>query len=344
MIFASKISGTGSAFPKESVSNQELCNRLEKFNLPESPEFKNFDPEWIETRTGIKSRGISVPGDLDDQNSSLGHRAALQALEMAGKKPEDIDAIFYATCTPDTLIPSTGCWLQKKLGAKNAWAMDLNAACSGFLFGLATADQFIRTGHSKTALVVGAEVLSAFTRWQDRKSCIVFGDGAGAAVVERTDSNASRRILGSHLRSDGESWDLFHIPTGGSNSPTDEEARIQGLDKMHMRGTEIFKVAMRTMAGFAEETLEMHGLTTQDIDWVVPHQANLRLMEGVAKRLKIAPEKFLINIDRRGNTSAATVPTVLDEAVRDGRVQPGQMLLMDVFGAGLTYGTLLMRW
>ncbi|MBC7693777.1 MAG: ketoacyl-ACP synthase III [Methylotenera sp.] len=339
--FGSTITGTGSAFPKNSVSNEALCERLGKLGLEELP---GFGPQWIEERTGIRSRGLSTPGDEADFNSSLGWQASLRALEMAGKTALDIDAIFYATCTPDTIIPSTACWLQKKLGAKNAFAFDLNAACSGFVFALSTADQFIKSGQVKTALVVGADVLSAFTNWEDRKSCIVFADGAGAAIVERTPANARNRILASHLKSDGEAWDLFQIRAGGSNQEVTEEMHSARLDKMQMKGTEIFKAAVKTMATFAAQTLESHGLAESDIDWIVPHQANLRLMEAVARRLGASSEKFLVNIDRVGNTSAATVPTVLDEAVRSGKIKPGQLLLMDVFGAGLTYGTLLLRW
>ena len=331
-MFASRITGTGSGFPEGRLTNDDLAQRLDT------------NDEWIRERTGVRERRISRPGNPADFNSSLGLIAAQRALAMAGKTADDIDQILYATCTPDTLIPSTACWLQKKLGAKRAWAMDVNAACSGFVYALSTADQFIRTGQVKTSLVIGADVLSAFTDWDDRTSCILFGDGAGAAVVERADPNSSHRVLSSHMRSDGELWELFHIVAGGSNKELTPEVHAQKLGKMQMKGKEIFKVAVRTLADYVVEALESNGLTLKDLDWVVPHQANIRIIEAVAKRLDLPMEKVLVNIDRFGNTSSATVPTALDEAVRDGRIKSGQVVLLDVFGAGLTYGSLLMRW
>ena len=331
-MIASKITGTGSAFPEKRLTNDDLTKRIDTTD------------EWIRQRTGIAERRISNPENPADQNSSLGLLAASRALEMAGKTPQDIDQILYATCTPDTLIPSTACWLQKKLGATNAWAMDVNAACSGFVFGLATADQFIRSGQVKTSLVIGGDVLSAFTNWEDRSSCILFGDGAGAAVVERVSAESPHRILSSHLKSDGNLWELFHIPAGGSNLEVTAERHAQHLDKMQMKGKEIFKVAVKTLSDFAVAALEANRFTIADLDWVIPHQANLRIIEAVAKRLNLPMEKVLVNVDRFGNTSSATVPTALDEAVRDGRIKPGHLVLLDVFGAGLTYGSLLMRW
>ena len=263
---------------------------------------------------------------------------------MAGRTPEQIDQIIYATCTPDTLIPSTACWLQHKIGAPQAWAMDINAACSGFVYGLATADQFIRSGQTRTALVVGAEVLNPFVNWQDRGSCILFGDGAGAAVVEQTDAGAPARILSSHLLSDGNLWELFYIPAGGSRMEVTPGRFSKNLHKMRMYGKEIFKVAVRTLAEFANRSLKSNGYTIDDVDWFIPHQANYRIIEAVAKRLNCPMEKVVVNVDRYGNTSAATIPTALDEAVRDGRIQKGQLVLLDSFGAGLTYGAILLRW
>ena len=330
--FASRIIGTGSAFPETKVTNDDLSTRVETSH------------EWIVERTGIQERRIAQPGNPKELNSSLGLLAAQRALEMAGKTANDIDQILVATCTPDTLVPSTACWLQHKLGARRAWAVDLNAACSGFVFGLATADQFIRNGSVKTSLIVGSDVLSAFTNWTDRTSCILFGDGAGAVVVEQVPAHSDRRILSSHLHSDGSLWELFHIPAGGSKMEITPEILSQNLNKMHMKGKEIFKYAVRTLSDFAVKAIESNGLTLDDIDWIIPHQANLRIIEAVAKRLGVPMEKVLVNIDRYGNTSSATVPTALDEAVRDGRIKPGQNLIMDVFGAGLTYGSILIRW
>ena len=222
--------------------------------------------------------------------------------------------------------------------------MDLNAACSGFVFAAATADQFIRAGQFKTALVVGADLLSTFTNWKDRGSCILFGDAAGAAIIERTRADDPRRILSCHLGSEGDLWDLFYIEAGGSNLEVTAERHAQKLDKMQMKGKEIFKVAVKTLADYAAAALETNQLGIEQLDWMVPHQANLRIIEAIAKRLEFPMEKVIVNIDRYGNTSAATVPTAFDEAVRDGRVKPGQTVLFDVFGAGLTYGSLLMRW
>ena len=330
--FASKITGTGSAFPAYRLTNQELSQRVDT------------NDAWIVERTGIRERRISQVGNPEEFNSSLALKAALKALEMAGKQPEDIDQILYATLTPDTLVPSAACWLQKKLGASRAWALDLNAACSGFVFALSTADQFIRSGQVKTSLVIGADVLSSVTNWKDRGSCILFGDGAGAVIVEQAPSNSSSRILSSHLGTDGELWDLFQIPAGGSNQEVTPAAYEQNLHKMQMKGKEIFKSAVRTLADFAVQAMEANGMTADDIHWLIPHQANLRIIEAVAKRLDFPMSKVLVNIHSYGNTSSATVPTALDEAVREGKIQEGQNIILDVFGAGLTYGSILLRW
>jgi 3-oxoacyl-[acyl-carrier-protein] synthase-3 len=222
--------------------------------------------------------------------------------------------------------------------------MDINAACSGFIYGLATAEKFIQSGQVKTALVVGGEVLSPILNWEDRNSCILFGDGAGAAIVEQVSSDSSRRILYSYLRSDGNLWDLLYVPAGGSNMEVTPERYAKKLHKLTMKGKEIFKVAVKTMADLALKTLKKNQMTADDLDWFVPHQANLRIIEAVAKRLKFPMGKILVNVDRYGNTSAATIPTILDEANRDGRIRSGQTVMLDAFGAGLTYGSILVRW
>lgn len=331
-LFASRITGTGSSFPERRMTNHELAKTLET------------NDEWIRERTGIVERRISDPSNASEDNSSLALHASKNALEMAKKTPNDIDAIFFATCSPDTIVPSSGCWLQMKLGAQKAWAIDLNAACSGFVYGLSMADQFIKSGQIKTALVVGSEVLSSIVNWEDRSSAILFGDGAGAAIVECTTQDSPQRILSTHLKTDGNLWELFHIPAGGSRMPSTPEILSKKLDKMQMKGKEIFKVAVKTLADFAIEAVKANGLKLKDIDWVIPHQANLRIIEAVARRLEIPMDRVLVNIDRFGNTSTATVPTALDEAVRDGRIQSGHTILLDVFGAGLTYGSALLRW
>jgi 3-oxoacyl-[acyl-carrier-protein] synthase-3 len=337
MRYAATIIGTGCAFPEDRVTNDQIVERLEKEHI-------STNDRWIRERTGIRERRFSDLKNPDEHNSSLGVAAARKALDMAGRTAGDIDQIIYATCTPDTLIPSTACWLQHKIGAPQAWAMDINAACSGFVYGLATADQFIQSGQTRTALVVGAEVLNPFINWRDRGSCILFGDGAGAAIVERTEPDAPARILSSHLLSDGNLWELLYIPAGGSSMEVTPGRFSKNLNKMRMTGKEIFKVAVRTLAEFANRSLESNGFTMDDVDWFIPHQANFRIIEAVAKRLNCPMEKVVVNVDRYGNTSAATIPTALDEAVRDGRIKKGDLVLLDSFGAGLTYGAILMRW
>jgi 3-oxoacyl-[acyl-carrier-protein] synthase-3 len=335
--YAARITGTGSAFPQKRVTNEDISQKLAVSGI-------ETNDTWIRERTGISERRMAVPGNSEEHNSSLGLAAAWQALEMAGKTPLDIDQIIYSTCTPDTILPSTACWLQQKLGAVKAWGMDLNAACSGFIYGLSIADQFIGSGTAKTTLVIGAEVLSSIINWSDRSSCILFGDGAGAAIVERAPDTSPHRILSTHLLSDGTLWEMLHIPAGGSAQPATPELTSQYLDKIQMNGRELFKVAVRTLTSFAQQALKKNQMTIDMLDWFIPHQANFRIIEAVAKRLNLPMEKVLVNVDRYGNTSSATVPTMLDEAVRDGRIQSGQIVLLDAFGAGLTYGSVLMRW
>ena len=337
MNFAARITGTGSAFPKNRVTNSNIVKKLGELGIETSE-------EWIRERTGIYERRISNLENPKEQNSSLAFSAAQKALDMAGKSPEDIDQIIYATCSPDTPLPSSACWLQHKMGAFKAWAMDINAACSGFIYGLATAEQFIRSGQVTTSLVVGAEVLNPILNWEDRNSCILFGDGAGAAIVEQTSEDSARQILSSHLLSDGSLWELLYVPAGGSNMEVTPERYAKKLNKLTMKGKEIFKVAVKTLADFALLALKKNQMTTDDLDWFIPHQANRRIIEAVADRLELPMEKILVNVDRFGNTSAATIPTVLDEANRDGRIKEGQMVLLDAFGAGLTCGSILMRW
>ncbi len=334
---AARITGIGSAFPEKRLTNEDLIQMLAHHDVDTSD-------QWIRDRTGIRERRISNVENEAETNSSLGAQAARHALEMAGRRVEEIDQIIYATCSPDTLLPSTACWLQKKIGACNAWAVDVNAACSGFIYALVTAQQFIVSGQSRTVLVVGGEVLSQITDWSDRSSCILFGDGAGAAVVERVAAKSRQRILSSHLTSNGRLSELFYVPAGGSNLEVTPERYAQNLHKMRMNGREIFKVAVRTLTECALRTLEKRRLPIVRLDWLVPHQANLRIIEAVANRLSFPMERVLINLDRYGNTSAATIPTALDEAVRDGRIQEGQTILLDAFGAGLTAGALLLRW
>jgi 3-oxoacyl-[acyl-carrier-protein] synthase-3 len=336
MSFAAKITGTGSAFPTGRMTNDDIARELTKFGL-------ETNDQWIRERTGILERRISNVENESELNSSLGARAAQRALEMAGRTPEDIDQILYATCSPDTPLPSTACWLQQKIGARRAWAMDINAACSGFIFGVVTAEQFIRSGHSKTVLVIGAEVLSHFINWQDRTICILFGDGAGAAVVEQVPAKSRHKILASYLHSDGTLSKSLYVPAGGSALEVTPERYAQNLHKIRMSGREIFKVAVRTLTECALRSLEQARIPSVKLDWFVPHQANLRIIEAVANRIGISMEKVIVNLDRYGNTSAATIPTALDEAIRDGRIREGQTVLTDAFGSGLTAGAMVFR-
>ena len=337
MDFAARILGTGSAYPEKRITNDDIARKVAEFGI-------ETNDRWIRERTGIRERRSVDVQNSAETNSALGAEAARNAMAMAGKTAAEIDQIVYATCTPDTLIPSTACWLQQKIGADQAWAMDINAACSGFVYGLITAEQFIRSGHAKTALVVGAEVLTQFVNWQDRTSCILFGDGAGAAVLEQVPAQSHQRLLSNHLLSNGDLNGLFVIPAGGSKLELTPERYHQNLHKIQMNGREIFKVAVRTLVECAQHTLAKNQMTIADLDWFVPHQANIRIIEAVAERLQFPMNRVLLNVDRFGNTSAATIPTVLDEALRDGRIRAGQTLLFDAFGAGLTAGAVLLRW
>ena len=253
MNYAARITGTGSAFPENRMTNDEIALKLTVFGLETSD-------HWIRERTGIAERRISNVENRAETNSSLGQRAALKALEMAGRSPEKIDQLIYATCSPDTLIPATGCWLQRKIHARNAWAMDINAACSGFVYGISIAEQFIQTGRSKTVLVVGAEVLSQYINWHDRTICILFGDGAGAAIMERESVKSPQRIISSHLVSDGRLSELLHIPAGGSNMEVTPERYARNQHKMQMSGREIFKVAVRTLSECALRCIDQWGM------------------------------------------------------------------------------------
>jgi 3-oxoacyl-[acyl-carrier-protein] synthase-3 len=327
MRYSSRITGTGSFFPARIISNEELCLVLSSKggDVPE-----NFGPQWIEERTGIQNRHFSEPGNPDETCSSLGAQAARFALERAKLKPIDLDGIIFATCTPDTPIPSAACLLQAKIQAVRAWALDINAACSGFQHALTLAHSMIATGQSQKILVVGADVLSSVTDFDDRKSCILFGDGAGAVILEREDFKSGRGIIASHLGANGQLADLFQMRSH--------------LDKMQMKGSEIFKTSVRSMLEMTHQVLADTNLKNEDITWVVPHQANLRILEALGRKLKIPMDRFILNIQDRGNTSAATVPSALDQAVLEGKFKSGDLILINVFGAGVTYGATLLRW
>lgn len=339
---ASRIAGTGSAFPERVVTNEEFCRWVESFG---GEKIEGFGPEWIRERTGIEKRHFAGKGETV---SDLGASAGRRALEAAGLGPEALDGILVATCTPDRPLPAAAAFVQRKLGARRAFAFDLNAACSGFHHAWATAHALIAAGQARHLLVVGADVLSTITDFSDRKSAILFGDGAGAMVLSRSEATpvAGRKPEAPRfvLSADGEQWDLFQVPAGGSARPLyglEPDARTElgySETRMQMKGPEIFKSSVRTMVDLSRKLLGEMGLAAADIDVVVPHQANLRILERVAKQMGVDLDRFAVNIAERGNTSAATVPTALDQAIREGKIKRGHRLLVPVFGAGVTAG------
>ncbi|MCS7203185.1 MAG: ketoacyl-ACP synthase III [Thermodesulfovibrio sp.] len=322
-----RILSTGSYVPEKVLTNYDLEKMVETSD------------EWITERTGIKERRIALP---EQATSDLAYHASLKALENAKLDPKDIDLIIVATATPDMLIPATACLVQMKLKATNAVAFDINAACSGFIFALAVAEKFIKTGASKKALVIGAETLSRFTDWTDRTTCVLLADGAGAVVLEGSSDDSG--ILLVDIFSDGTMWDFIHMPAGGSKIPANDEAIKQRLNYIKMKGNDTFKIAVRTLEEVVEETLKKCSIPPEQLGLLVPHQANIRIIQAMAQRLGLPMEKVMINIHKYGNTSAASIPIALDEALREGRVSRGDYLLLAAFGAGLTWGAVLIKW
>lgn len=322
----SRIAGTGSYVPERVLTNADLERMVETSDT------------WIVERTGIRERRIAAPGEAC---SDLGAKAAERALQAAGIDATDLDLILVATCTGDHPLPSTACLIQQRLGATRAAACDLSAACCGFVYALSVADAYVRTG-SGFVLVIGSEVMSTIVDWTDRSTCILFGDGAGAVVLSPADGE--RGILSSHLHSDGTFWDLICVPGGGARIPPSEKMLADGLQYLKMKGNETFKVAVKTLEEVAREALSANHLSVEDLDLYVPHQANVRIIKAVADRLKVPMEKVVVNLDRYGNTSAASIPLALDEAVRAGRVKEGDLVLMEAFGGGLTWASAVLRW
>jgi 3-oxoacyl-[acyl-carrier-protein] synthase-3 len=322
LIYA-RIAGTGSYLPERVLTNAELATRVDTSD------------EWIAERTGIRQRHLAADGQT---TGDLAYEAALRAMQAAGVSASDIDLIVLGTTTPDIIFPSTACLLQHRLGANGCAAFDVNAACSGFVYALGVADKFIRTGAAKCALVVGAETLSRMLDWSDRGTCVLFGDGAGAVVLK---ADSETGILSTHLHADGGYKELLYNPVGVSKGFTDE--KNHGV-RVLMTGNEVFKVAVKTLDAVVEETLAANQLDKSAIDWLIPHQANLRIITATAKRLAMPMERVVVTVDRHGNTSAASVPLALDEAVRSGRVQRGELLLLEAFGGGFTWGSALLRY
>jgi 3-oxoacyl-[acyl-carrier-protein] synthase-3 len=296
--------------------------------------------EWIVTRTGISERHVAAD---DEATSDLALHAAQAALQAAGLDPADLDMILVATVTPDMVFPSTACILQDRLGARRAGALDVAAACSGFIYALGLADGLVRTGTARTVLVIGAETLTKVVNWQDRNTCVLFGDGAGAVVVRADEGDAG--ILSTHLYADGSRGSVLMLPGGGSRHPVSQAVVDAGLAKMQMNsGNEVFKLAVRAMEDAALTALKKHGFEVSDVDHLISHQANLRIITALGQRLGVPDQKVIVNIQKVGNTSAASIPIALDEAVRDGRVRAGHLVLLCAFGGGLTWASSLIRW
>ncbi len=322
------IKGIGAYVPEKRLTNEELSKTVET------------NDEWIRTRSGISERRIAEP---QQTTSDMSTEAAKRALERAGLKPEDIDLLVVATITPDMPFPSTACMIQHKLGMRNVACFDIQAACSGFVYGLEVASQMMRSGAYRNALVIGAEKLSSIVDWQDRTTCVLFGDGAGAAVLSRVDTPGVG-ILGCMLGADGENPNLLYMPGGGCAQPATEESVRNRQHFIKMNGKEIFKLAVRVMEQAANEILARNGVSSEQLSLLIPHQANIRIIQAIAERLALPPEKCYVNIDRMGNTSAASIPLALEEAVSTGRIKSGDYVLFVAFGAGLTWGAVLLKW
>jgi len=316
----SRIAGTGGYLPAKVLANRDLESLVDTTD------------EWIFTRTGIRQRHVAAD---EEKTSDLALHASRKALDAAGIAPADLDLIIVATTTPDMVFPSTACILQTKLGAKNCPAFDVQAVCSGFIYGLATADQYMRSGQYRNALVVGAEIYSRILDWSDRSTCVLFGDGAGAVVLKRS---AAPGILSSHLHADGSYANMLSVPgtvCGG---------KVTGRPLLQMDGGGVFKFAVKVLDDVVEEALTANRMQKSDIDWLIPHQANIRIIQATAKKLGMGMEKVVLTVDRHANTSAASIPLALDEAVRDGRIRPGQHVLLEGVGGGFTWGAVMVKW
>ena len=327
MPLRSRITGTGSYAPENVLTNFDLEKKVDTSD------------EWITERTGIKERRIAR---ANETTSDLCLEASKKALQAADLKPGEIELIIVATMSGDMPMPSTASLLQKKLHAKNAAAFDLNAACSGFLYGLSVADNFIKGGTFKKVLLVGAELMSRFIDWQDRSTCVLFGDGAGAVILEKT--TGQRGILSTRLFSDGNLWDFICLPGGGSQYPPSPKTLKDKLHFVKMKGNETFKIAVRTLEKIAVDTLRKNNVKLSELAMLIPHQANLRIIKATAERLNLPMSKVAVNLDRYGNTSSASIPIALDEVVRKGRIKKNDYILLEAFGAGLTWASALIKW
>lgn len=314
----SKIIGTGSYLPEKILTNKELESSLDTTD------------EWITSRTGIKERHIAGPGE---KTSDLAYEAALKAIASANITPGDIDLIILATTTPDKIFPSTACTVQAKLGIKECPAFDIQAVCTGFVYALSIADKFIKTNSAKNVLVIGADRMSSITNYRDRSNAILWGDGAGAVILSASNEVG---IISTHIHAAGNHEELLHVPRH------DKASNI--ADTIEMKGNQVFKIAVNTLDKIVDETLENSGITKAEIDWLVPHQANIRILEATAKKLDMSMAKVIVTIDRHGNTSAASIPLALDEGVRSGKIRKKHIILMEAFGGGFTWGSALVKY
>lgn len=322
MTLYSGLLGTGGYLPERILTNEEISRMVDTSH------------EWIMERTGIRERRIAARYETA---SSMAEAASRQALESAGIGPDQIDLVIVGTGTPDRVFPSTACLLQHRLGIRRGAAFDIQAACSGFIFALSIADQYIRAGSARYVLVVGSELSSRLVDWNDRSTCVLFGDGAGAVVLGATDEPG---LLSTHIHSDGQYQDLLYVPNPSACDPEDQTASRY----LKMQGNEVFKVAVNTLGRIVDETLADNGLDKADIDWLVPHQANIRIIAATAKKLRMSMEQVVVTVERQGNTASASIPLALNEAIRDGRIQRGQTVLMEAFGGGFAWGSALLRY
>lgn len=325
MTIHARITGTGSYLPERILTNKELEDMVDTSD------------QWIRERTGIRTRHIAADGQT---TCDLAEQAARRAMESAGKKPTDIDLIVLATTTPDKIFPSTACLLQQRLDIHGCAAFDVQAVCTGFVYALGVAEKFVKTGAAKCALVLGAETFSRVIDWTDRGTCVLFGDGAGAVILEASDEPG---ILSTHLHADGAYENLLHVPGGVSRGfdlpDVDGDPRYT-----QMKGNEVFKMAVNTLGRIVDETLHANDLKKSDVDWLVPHQANIRIINATARKLNMSMDHVVVTVESHGNTSAASVPLALDVAVRDGRIQRGETVLLEAFGGGFTWGAVLLKF
>tara|TARA_B110000208_G_scaffold15637_1_gene18791 strand:- start:113 stop:1072 length:960 start_codon:yes stop_codon:yes gene_type:complete len=316
----SRITGTGSYLPHKILSNNDLEKMVDT------------NDQWIQERTGIKKRHIIAENET---TTDLAFNAAVKAIEAAGIENREIDLIIIATTTPTRIFPSTASLVQERLGISGCPAFDIQAVCTGFIYALTVADKFIKSGSAKNALVIGAESLSRIVDWSDRNTCVLFGDGAGAVVLQASEETG---ILSTHIHSDGKYNGLLSVPTGPGSMDTDAKPYIE------MQGNDVFKIAVRTLSSIADETLSANNLSKKDIDWLIPHQANIRIIAATAKKLGMSMDQVVVTVDEHGNTSAASIPLALDVAVRDGRINRGEILLLEAFGGGFTWGSVLLNF